>query len=86
MRKSWWWFVLSGVWIFTTVLNILDNRSSIVIGFNVFSVILFTLLGITQYLCDKKGEQGKRIFNWICAGASAILVLIFVLTFVGILK
>lgn len=84
MKKWWLWFILSGIWILVAIFNVLDKRSSVTIGFNIFVVVFFAVLGITQYFCDKKGEKGKKLFNQICMGATAIVVLLIILIIVGV--
>lgn len=83
MKQWWMWFLQSGIWILVTIFNILDKRSSVLIGWNILAVILFTLLGVIQYVCDKKGEKGKRVFKKICIGAIVIIVIVFLLILIA---
>lgn len=75
MYRNWSWALLSGAWVLAAILNIFDRRSSIVIGYDILAAVLFAGLGVTQYFCDKKGEKGKKIFNWICIAAAVLIVL-----------
>lgn len=85
MKKWWLWFIMSGIWILATIFDVLDNRSGIKIGFDIFVVILFSFLGIAQHICGKKGEKGKKIFNRISIGIIAAMVLLLIIIVVGTL-
>lgn len=37
-----------------------------------FQIVLFLLLAPCQYICDKHGEKGKKIFKYICIAAIAV--------------
>lgn len=78
--KEWYrWFVLSGIWVLITVLNIFSERSGVVIGYNIFAVVIFAILGIAQYFCDKKGEAGKKWLRSFYIGAVILAVAAFAL-------
>lgn len=86
MSNCWTWFMLSGTWILVAILNILDKRSNAVIGFNIFSAVLFAALGLTQYFCNKKGEKGKGVFKWVCIGVITLFVVVTLLCVTDVLK
>ena len=76
--KQWWqWFLLSGVWLLAAVLNYVEGRNFVVIGYNLFAVLLFTALGFLQRACDRKGDVGKRMFKRITVAAVVLIILVF---------
>ena len=68
MKKWWMWYIQSGIWALVLIINLIDKRSDIVIYFNIFVVSMFSIMGIVQYLCEKKGEKGKLLFKRIATG------------------
>ena len=74
MDKWYMWLVLSGIWVLITNLNIFSERSGVVIGYDIFAAVIFAILGIAQYFCDKKGEAGKKQLRAIRVGAVLLAV------------
>ena len=79
MKKWWQWFLLTLVWLTTALLNLRAQRSMAVIGYHLGIAGFFALLAIVQYVCDRRGEKGKRIFNRIALISTLLLVLAAVL-------
>ena len=78
--KQWWqWFILSGIWLLAAVLNFAEGRNFVVIGYNLFTVLLTIALGFFQRFCDKKGNAGKKLFDRIAIAAILLVLLFFVL-------
>ena len=78
--KQWWqWFILSGVWLLAAVLNFTEGRNFVVIGYNMFAVLLTLALGFLQRFCDKKGDAGKKMFQRIAIAAVLLILLVFAL-------
>ena len=77
------YFILSALWLFIALYNVFMKRSGIVIGYNVLAAVLFALLGITQFVCSKKGQKGRQILRVVQTAAViliAVLLLVLVLT------
>lgn len=68
MKKWWMWFIQSGIWLLVLIVNAISKRSSAVIFFNIFVVSMFAIMGVVQYLCEKNGEKGKKLFKKITIG------------------
>ena len=79
MKKWWQWFLLTLVWLATALLNLRAHRSTAVIGYNLGIAGFFAVLAVVQYVCDRHGEKGKRIFNRIAFLSTLLLVLAAVL-------
>lgn len=78
--KQWWqWFILAGLWLLAAVLNFTEGRNFVVIGYNVFAVLLALALGFLQRFCDKKGDAGKKLFKRIAIAAVLLILLVFAL-------
>lgn len=61
--KMWYqWFYLSLVYAFGGIINYLENKQ--IVG-SVILVGITLTLGFIQFLCDKKGAKGKKVFNYI---------------------
>ncbi len=74
------WLVLDICWIVITVMNIVKGqKSKNVIIADVAIIGLFSLLVLAQYICDKKGERGKKVMKALTAVACVIVALMFVL-------
>jgi len=82
MSKYWKWFLPAGCWVLITIIHLFNEqrRSGIVIGFCLFVVLLFSLLGLLQYLCDEKSLIGKKTLKYIQWG-----VVVFLAALLGIL-
>lgn len=73
MKKWWQWFLLSAVWIVAAILNIIDRRNGLVVGFDFLAAGLPVGLAICQYFCEKNGKT--KILKYIYAGAIGLLLL-----------
>lgn len=78
MKQYLIYMVLSGVWLLAAVVNIMDQRPTAVIGFNIFAAVLFAgLAGGYALLSRKYGETG-RWKRWLHLSALLMLVVVFV--------
>lgn len=74
------WLILDICWIVITVMNIVKGqKGKNVIIADVAIIGLFSVLVLAQYLCDKKGERGKKVMKALTAVACVIVALMFVL-------
>lgn len=71
MKKWYQWFFLSIILGFCGVLNYLDGKSIIAA---IIQVPVTAILGIAQFICQKKGEAGKKAFGYISSAAIALLI------------
>lgn len=72
MQKWYYWLFLTAGFGLGGIVNYFDGRSiasSVIQG----SVTIF--LAITQLLCERKGEAGKKVFRYICAVTVVSLIL-----------
>ena len=82
MKKWYYWWVSSGIWVLAAVINYFDGKS--ILG-SVISASIFLLFGIAQFFCDRHGEKGKMVMRYICITGTVLVavflvaVLIFVL-------
>ena len=70
MKKWYLWLVLSFVFAIAGVINYYDGKAVIA---QVIQVSITVILAITQLLCDRKGEKGKRVFRHIAMVLSVVL-------------
>lgn len=83
MRRKTIWAILPIVWTAAGIINIIEGRaSSAVIAYDFFAAALFAILFIVQGICDKKGEDGKKLMKKIYIGAIALVVAIAVFIFI----
>ena len=73
MKKNQWyhWFLMAICWVIAGIINYFDGKSIVAA---IIGTLLFTALGITQLLCEKHGEKGKKVFRYICIGTLVLLV------------
>ena len=81
MRKH-SFLLISLIWIIAAVFNFCDEASLITVLFNAFAAFVFLSLYILQFVLDKRGESGKKIFKRICIGYMVILCIILCITVV----
>jgi len=62
MKKWYLWLVLALVFAISGIINYFDGRSVLA---QVIQVSITIILAFIQLLCDKKGEKGKKVFNYI---------------------
>jgi len=72
MKKWYLWLVLGLIFAIGGVINFFDGRS--ILG-QVIQVSITVLLAFIQFLCDRKGEKGKKVFNYIGITLSITLVI-----------
>ncbi len=72
MKKWYLWLVIGLIFAIGGVINYFDGRS--ILG-QVIQVSITVILAFIQLLCDRKGEKGKKIFNYIGIALSVTLVL-----------
>lgn len=76
MKKWYIWLVLAFIFA-------LDGVQQFISGGNVLSrviqVVIATGLAITQYLCDKNGEKGKKVFKYVCMTLTIVIVAVLLI-------
>lgn len=74
------WLILDICWIAITVMNIIKGQKSknVIIADIVF-VVLFSLLVLAQYICDKFGERGKKVMQVLTVITGVVVAVMFVL-------
>ena len=81
MQRWYMWFIFAGLWTSAAIFNIYDKRGSISIGYNIFAAILFLILGIAQYYCNKKGKKATPLISVIAIAIVVILTLVITVFF-----
>ena len=71
MKRWYLWFVLAGIQVIGGILNYFDGKT--MIG-SLIGVGLFSFMGITQFLCERKGEKGQKIFRFISIAVCIVAV------------
>ena len=72
------WLILAGAQIVVMILHIFERGSNgIVNGVYIFLALVYCALGIAQYLCEKKGESGKKLLKKINIGAIILVLVVF---------
>ena len=73
MKKNQWyhWFLMAICWVIAGIFNYFDGKNIVAA---IIGTLLFIALGITQLLCEKHGEKGKKVFRYICIGTIVLLV------------
>lgn len=71
MKKWYQWFYLSLGFAVAGISNYIDGRQIIA---SVFQVCITLALAFIQFLCDKKGEKGKKTFHYISIVAIILLI------------
>ena len=72
MKKCYQWFYLSLVFCACGIVNYFAGRR---IFAAVMQVSITFILGFLQFLCDQKGDTGKKVFKYICIAVSALLAI-----------
>jgi len=75
MKKWYYWLFLSLLFAIGGILNCLDGEKMITAF---LPAIGTTLLAIIQFLCDKRGETGKKAFKYICIGIIVLLAVFLI--------
>ena len=72
--KEWYiWLALAAIWIPPAAVNYAQGKQAGFIA-NIVQIVLFSLLGVAQLVCEKHGEKGKKAFKYISIGAVAFCV------------
>ena len=72
MKRWYQWFYLSLGFAAGGILSYCNGKS---ITPSLMSVAVFLILGLIQFLCEKKGEKGKKVFKYISVAVIILLVL-----------
>lgn len=78
MKKWYLWLVLALAFAIGGVVNYIDGRSVIA---QVVQVSISIILAVIQLLCERKGEKGKKVFNYI-AMVLAIIIGIWIIAMI----
>lgn len=70
MKKWYLWLLLAFCFAVGGVINYFDGKS---IFAQVIQVIITVILSFVQLLCDRYGEKGKKIFNYIAMVLAVVL-------------
>ncbi len=63
MKNKWYiWLIYAGIWVVAGVVNYFEGRDN----YYLFQIIVFLLLAPCQFICDKHGEKGRKVFKYIC--------------------
>lgn len=60
------YFILSGIWVLTALINFYEQRPIKTVELNIFTAIIFLSLAIVQLVLENRGDGGGRIFKRIC--------------------
>ena len=73
MKKNKWyhWFLISLCWVIGAIINYFDGKENILM---VIGTAFFIAVGITQFVCEKFGEKGKKVFRYIIIGILIFMV------------
>lgn len=74
------WFLLSGVWVVTAIVNLVQKREGTLIAFNIFAIVLFAALGGLQNFAAKQDQEGKKLLRRVYA-----IVILALILFLGVL-
>ena len=72
MKKWYLWLIVALICAVGGVINYLGGRS---IVNSIVLVSIYAFIGFAQLVCDKKGEQGQRVFRYISTGVLALTIL-----------
>lgn len=82
MKKWYYWLILTSISLFAAIANYLDDRNFFT---NVLQILIFLILAVSQYFCDKNGEKGKRFFKYICVGMIIFCVIYVIIVICSII-
>ena len=71
MKRWYLWFVLAGIQVIGGIINYFDGKT--IIG-SLVSAGIFGLMGIIQFICERNGEKGKKVFRYISIGVLVVMV------------
>jgi len=72
MKKWYQWLYMTFIFTVGGIVNYIDGRQIIA---SVIQVGITLTLAFTQFLCDKNGEKGKKVFDYINIVAIGLLVI-----------
>ena len=72
MKKWYQWFYLSIIFAIGGIINYFDGRQIVAA---IVPVSITVVFGFIQFLCDRKGEKGKKAFKYICIAAIILLII-----------
>ena len=77
MNKNQWyhWFLMAIPWVSGGIINYLDGKQILTA---IIGASLFIALGITQLLCEKHGEKGRKVFRYISIGVLILEILLLI--------
>ena len=70
MKKWYWWLYLALGFAISGIAGYFAGRSVLAA---VFPAGCMALMGLLQFVCDKKGEKGKKAFQYISIAAIVLL-------------
>ena len=83
MKKWYHWFYLSIIFAIAGIINCFDGKPMIAaIG----QVSIPTIFGFIQFLCDKKGDKGKKVFQYISIAVIIMLAIWLIYLVLRVLK
>ncbi len=71
MKRWYLWFVLAGIQVIGGIINYFDGKT--IIG-SLIGAGVFGFMGITQFICERNGEKGKKVFRYISIGVLIVAV------------
>ena len=77
MKRWYQWFYLSLAFASGGVINYLDGRQIVAA---VIQVSITATLAMIQFLCDQKGEKGRKVFNYISIAVIVLLIISMIYT------
>ena len=83
MKKWYQWFYLSVGFAIGGILNYFDGRQIVA---SIIQVSITVILGFIQFLCDKKGAKGKKVFNHISIAAIILLFVWIIYLLISLLR
>lgn len=78
MKKWYYWLGLAGIWVLGSIMNYFEGRR---ITSTIIPLAIFLILALCQFICDKHGEKGARIFKYVCIGG-VLMCIVFVLVLI----
>ncbi len=85
MKKWYYWLVFAGIWLIGGILNCVEGTSIVP---TLPPCTIFLILALSQWICDKRGEKGKKFFRYICIVGTVfcVVVCLFVLALFTFIK
>lgn len=83
MKKWYQWFYLSLIFAIGGILNYFDGKRIIAA---VIQVSITVILGFIQFLCEQKGEKGRKVFEYISIVVIVLLIIGVIILVLSALK